>query len=195
MSAEPLQVPAGRLRHGMRVGLAILAASLAAAFVAVPSLEAQTCQVNNQASCTVLGDATRSLFITISPNTRLIVGAGPFALPTPGTSALATGFGLPLPIPVTVRSNTAWSVAISASSPTWSAVPGTARQNKPASDLQWGLAAGGPFTGLSTTPTTLQSGNASNGFALPLHLRASFDFSVDVAGSYQLPITLIVTAP
>lgn len=155
-----------------------------------------TCEVNNQAACTVPGDAVQSLYITISANARLDVPVGDIVVGAPtNPAALESGFSVPVPVSVTVRSNTTWSLALSAGAATWTGTPGSARQTKPAADLQWGASAGGPFSAISLAPTALGSGNATGGQSVPLFLRAAFDFQLDVAGSYQLPITLILTAP
>lgn len=170
-------------------------ATLASLGLAATSAHAQNCLLNGQSQCVVTGDATRSLFITISPNTRLIVPTGNIVLSTPATTELQTSVGVPVPVSVTVRSNTAWSVSISAGATVWSATPASARQNKPASDLQWGLSPTGSFVGLSTTPVTLQSGGATGAANIPLHLRTLYNFALDRAGSYQLQVRVTITAP
>jgi len=176
-----------------RIGVALCA--LLAIASPVVARGQGTCEVNNQASCTAVASAAQSLYITITAASRLLVPVGDIVLPTPATSALATGFGVPAPVSVTVRSNTAWSVAVSSGAPFWTGTPGSARQNKPASDLQWGLSAGGAFTSLTATPVTVTSGTASSSATVPLHLRVAFNWAVDVAGSYRLPVTITLTAP
>lgn len=175
-------------RAGIWAGLLLLAAA--------PAVQAQTCEVNNQAACTVPGDVTQSLYITITANARLDVPVGNVVLGAPtNPAALETGFSVPVGMSVTVRSNTSWSVSIAAAAPTWTGTPGTARQDKPAAELQWGSAAGGPFAAASLVYAAVGSGGATAGQAVPLFLRAAFDFQLDVAGTSQLPISLLLTAP
>ncbi|MBX3175402.1 MAG: hypothetical protein KF709_13385 [Gemmatimonadaceae bacterium] len=156
---------------------------------------AQSCTLNYINECIVTGDATRSLFITITRNARLVAATGTLPLPTPSTTELQTTFGVPVSVPLTVRANSGWSVSISSTATVWSATPGSARQNKPVADLQWGLSAAGAFTGVTTGLVTVQSGSATGGASVPLHLRVSYNFALDRAGSYTIPVRITLTAP
>lgn len=138
----------------------------------------------------------QSLYITISANARLDVPVGDITLGAPKNPAsLESGFSVPVSVSVTVRSNTSWSIAIAAAAATWTGTPGSARQTKPAGDLQWSTTAGGTHTALTLAPVAVGSGAATASQAVPLFLRSAFDFQLDVAGSYQLPISLVLTAP
>ena len=153
-----------------------------------------TCTVNNQTNCTAAGSVTQALRITITAATRLIIPVGDFVMPVPEATALSTSFGIPLPIAVTVNSNKPWSLSLNATAATWSRISGLARLDKPSTDLQWGLSAGGAFFGVTTAPVTITNGAATSA-AIPLHLRVRYDFGLDVAGGYSLPLTLVITAP
>src|SRR5207247_6866533 len=89
------------------------------------------------------------------------------ALTAPAAAGYDAGFVANTGPTATVKSNRAWRLQISAAAATWTATntqPGVnARPNKPAADLEWGTAVGGPFTALSVTPATAKSGSATAG--------------------------------
>ncbi len=170
--------------------------ALVGALMAAQRVEAQgTCEVNNQASCIVAGSATQALFITVTKAAKIDVPIGNIVLPVPESTALSTGFGVPVLASVTVSSNVPWSVAVNAAATIWTATPGTARQTKPAVDLQWGLSAGGAFSSFTAAPVTVTTGVAGGGLIVPLYLRVRYDFGLDRAGSYSLPLSIVFTAP
>jgi hypothetical protein len=158
-------------------------------------LKAQTCEVNNQAACIVAGDATRSLYITVNSASRLIVPEGSIVLPPASVAALQTTFGTPVAVGVTVRSNIAWTVSVSSPAAFWTPVGGTARSDKPRSDLQWSTSAGGTFTNVGATGAALPVPVLPGEVAVPLFFRVRYEFGLDRAGSYQLPVTLTLAAP
>lgn len=175
-----------RLRWLLAVPLVLASAPLAAQ---------GTCEVNNQTSCVFGNDAAHAISVTVTIAARLTAAATSVALPVPGVASFDTGFGVPASVGLQVRSNTSWAVTILAVDPLWAASPGTARQNKPASDLQFGLTAAGPWTDLSTLAQGLTSGAATGTAAPTLYLRAKYDWTIDAAGAYSLPIQLVLTAP
>lgn len=179
------------MRNHLRA--AVVAALLLAALA---PLGAQgTCEVNNQTSCTFGNDAAHAISVTITIAARLTASTATVALPSPGVASFDAGFGTPASVGLQVRSNTSWAVTISSVDALWGATPGSARQDKPASDLQFGLSAAGPFMDLTTLAQTLTSGAATGTAAPTLYLRAKYNWISDAAGSYTLPVELVLTAP
>src|SRR2546427_167569 len=90
------------------------------------------------------------LQLTLSSTTTTLAG--------PALSDYDAGFVANQGPTAVVSSNRAWRLQLSAAAPTWTATstqPGVAaRPNKPAADLQWSTAAGGPFTALTTPPVS-----------------------------------------
>lgn len=164
-------------------------------FLAAPLAAQGTCEVNNQTSCVFGNDAAHAISVTVTIAARLTAAATSVALPVPGVASFDSGFGAPASVGLQVRSNTTWAVTILAVDPLWSASPGTARQDKPAADLQFALSAVGPWTDLSTLAQGLTSGAATGTAAPTLFLRAKYSWTIDAAGSYSLPIQLVLTAP
>ena len=175
-----------------------LPAALLVGLLAAPvaGAEAQgNCNVNNRNSCQVGGTATYGMNLTISTVVRLQIPGSPIALGTATATDFAAGFGTPLSVPVNVRANRSWTVTLRGTSATWTGTGPRARLNKPVGDLQWGTAAGGPFTNLSTTAVTLGTGGATAGQPINLHLRTRYTWTLDGPGSYSLPLQLTITAP
>lgn len=156
-----------------------------------------TCEVNNQASCVIVGSAAQSVTVTVTKLARLSVPLGDIVLPSPvSLAAIETGFGAPATLAVEVRANTPWSLALSSGSATWSASPlATARQNKPIGELEWSLAAGGGYAALTQTPVTARAETLQGIYPFSIFFRARFDFSLDVPGAYTAPVTVLLTAP
>ncbi len=178
----------------MRTRAALALATLAA-LVAAPLAAQGTCEVNNQASCVFGNDATHAISVTITVAARLTASATSLTLPSPGAASFDAGFGVPASVGLQVRANTSWSVTILALDALWAATPGTARQDKPASDLQFSVAMEGPFTDLSTLGQSVISGVATGTAAPTLYLRAKYAWAMDAAGAYTLPVQLVLTAP
>jgi len=160
-------------------------------------LEGQTtCEVNNQASCTIQ-DATMTITLNISRAARLSVGGTSLTLPIPSALGVDGAPGLSAVYPVTIQSNTNWTLGLQTTAALWNGTPiSTARQNKPASDLQWNNpAVNGTFLDLSPTTTTIGSGGATAGSVVNLNLRVRYSFMLDLPGTYTLPLQLLLTAP
>lgn len=171
----------------------VLTASLLLA--AAPLAGQGTCEVNNQASCAFGNDAAHAISVTITVAARLTAASTTVVLPVPGVTSFDAGFGTPAAVGLQVRANTSWAVTILAVDPLWAGTPGSARQDKPASDLQFGLSPVGPFTDFTTLAQALTSGAATGTAAPTLYLRAKYAWASDAAGSYTLPIQLVLTAP
>src|SRR5207247_1838280 len=76
-------------------------------------------------------------------------------------------------------------------SPTW----GWARRNRPAADLQWGTAVGGPFAAWSVTPATAKSGSATAGTPTSIFFQTMYSWGLDTPGAYSLPVVFTLLAP
>ncbi|MGH7701378.1 MAG: hypothetical protein ACREMJ_12775 [Gemmatimonadales bacterium] len=182
-----------------RLGHAVLPLVAAATVVSlgVPRrTEAQTCTAPvPNGSCAV----TTSTTLPIGTVMQLTLDATATVLGTPGTADYDAGFVADNGPTATVKSNRPWRLQISAASALWSAAntePGvSARVDKPAGDLRWSTAGGGPFTGLSTIPVDAQTGGASGGAAVTLFYRTVYDWTLDTPGAYSLPVVLTLTAP
>lgn len=170
---------------------------IAAAAVAVPSRsDAQlTCTANLVANCTLGGAASAGMTITIPTVARVTVASSTVALPAPTEASYNTGFGSPGSVSFEVRANAAWTVVISSASALWSFSPPSARNNKPRADLQWSLNSGGPYTDISASLVTFASGAATNSSIQTLYLRSKYNWTLDLPGSYSLPVSIVLTAP
>ncbi len=154
-----------------------------------------TCEVNNQAACTVT-DASFTITLTVSRAARLTMPSTTAALPIPSALAGDGAGGVAINFSPTVQSNTPWSLSISASSVSWSGVPVSARQDKPSTDLEWSLNGSTGWTALTTTTAGVYSAQpATNAAAFPLYLRVRYWFLLDKPGSYTLPVQVLFTAP
>lgn len=185
----------GRLsRGGTRWALGL---GVALALISPAGLAGQTrCEVNNQASCTIQ-DPTMTITLNISRAARLSVGGTTLALPLPSALAPDGSPGVPAVYAVTIQSNTNWSLGLQAIDALWSGTPiSTARQDKPASDLQWNNPAlNGSFLDVGLTNTTIGSGVATAATVVSLNLRVRYSFGLDLPGTYTLPLQLLLTAP
>jgi hypothetical protein len=161
-------------------------------------------EVRAQGSCTyngfggncVLGDnATYAINLTITRAVRLALSTSNIALNPPMPDDYDAGFGYTAGPVLTVKSNSTWSLSIRVTQGTWTASPAPARANKPASELRWATSAAGPYSNFSTTAATVQSGPASAGTVIPLHLRVAYAWLLDTPGSYSLPVQVTITSP
>lgn len=160
-----------------------------------PATAQGTCTLIGQNTCAVGGNATYGITVTVTVASRLTIPSTVVALAGPTSGSFDAGVGVAVSVPISVWSNTGWALTVRATNATWTAVPGTARQNKPAADLQWALAPGGPFVAMTTTSATVQSGVAVGGGVVSLHLRALYQWTLDRPGAYELPLQLTITAP
>lgn len=172
----------------LAVALAVPARALAQTCTAqAPPATPWTCTVSTSAALTI-GDV---LQLTLSSTTT--------TLTAPSSADYDAGFVLNTGPTATVRGNRAWRLQISAATATWGATntqPGvSAWTNKPAGDLLWSTAAGGPFTALSTTPATVTSGNASAGTGSSFFFRTAYSWALDTPGAYSLAVVFTLVAP
>jgi hypothetical protein len=154
------------------------------------------CTRNGQGTCVIGDDATHAIRITITQAIRLESSSGAVSLATPTGLDYDAGFGLTVGPSLTMKANVPWTVTLRATQALWTASPAPARANKPVTDLQWGVAAVGPFADLTTSTTTIATGAAgTNGTLIPLHFRVKYAWTLDTPGTYSIPLQLTVTAP
>src|SRR5690606_37889577 len=107
----------------------------AATALAVPLAAQANCEVNNQASCTVGGNAAHGITITIHTVVRLSTPTTSITLPTQaGGGGVGTYYGTELMVPFLVRANTAYALTVSSSQAIWSSSGTGARTDKPRAD-------------------------------------------------------------
>jgi hypothetical protein len=178
---------------------AILALLASAGLLAAPALAAQNCTTANfnNSSCTVT--------VAVS------VGSGAGGMPTVlamSLSADSTNLTAPTTanfgadssatitdanaVTLTVRGNQGFHITLKANGANWTGPVAT----KPASDLSWATASGGPYSAVSTTAATIFStSSATNSTPVNLSFRTRYNFIQNVPGSYSLTLTFTLTSP
>lgn len=99
------------------------------------------------------------------------------------------------PVAITARANRSYTVTISAAAPTFSYTGSRPNPNKPRSDLQWALSAGGSFTSVGLGGTVLSGGSATNGASQNVYYRTLWSISQSPAGNYALDVSFTISAP
>ncbi|MGH9260721.1 MAG: hypothetical protein ACRD08_12620 [Acidimicrobiales bacterium] len=137
--------------------------------------------------------------LTVGQVLQLLLSTASSTLTAPAEGDYEAGYVADAGPSATVQSNAPWTLGISATAAVWTATnaePATAaRIDKPAGDLQWSTAVGGPFTPLSTTPTLAASGSATAGAVSSLFYRTTYSWALDTPGAYSLTIRFTLTAP
>src|SRR3954462_4697318 len=112
-------------------------------------------------NCSIPG----SVSMTAGRVVRLQMSAGSTSLTAPTPADFDAGFNSTTGPTLTVSANAPWTLHIRSAGAVWTATntsPGApARTNKPAADLQWGTAAGGSFSALTTSDASLVGGSAT----------------------------------
>jgi hypothetical protein len=147
--------------------------------------------------CTTAANAAR-LSITIGPAFALTVAPANTVLSAPAAADFNTGYVQTTGPTATMRSNTSWTISISASTATWTGVTTQtepAWTSKPATDLRWATAPGGPFTAMTTTAATVLTGAATAGSSVTLYYRTNYSWTTDTPGNYSIQIVLTMIAP
>lgn len=166
------------------------------ALVALPAAAQSSCNVTSAGTCSTTG--TLSITIGIGRAVQLELSAASTTLSSPTAADYDAGFAATSGPSGTVRSNAPWSLVISAATATWTAAnteSEPARTNKPSTDLLWALSPSGPFTALTTTPTTIASGAATSGISGTLYYRTRYDWLLDTPGTYSIQVVLTLIAP
>lgn len=137
--------------------------------------------------------------LTIGNVVQLSISATSTTLTSPGIANYNAGFVADPGPTATIQCNGPCRLQVSAATATWSAtntvVSAPARANKPASDLTWSTSAGGSFTGLTTTPATVQSLSATAGSSLSLFYRTLYAWNLDTPGNYSLTVVITLASP
>ncbi len=180
----------------MRIGMAILAGAVGTLMTITPSVAG--------AQCTVAGDGDScnrngSVSMTAGRVILLQMSAASTPLTAPTPTDFDAGFNSTAGPTITIRSNSSWRLNLRSSTALWSATttsPGApARANKPAADLRWSTASGGPFVALTTTNVNFFSGNATAGSSTTLYFQTLYAWTLDTPGDYSLALVLTLTSP
>ena len=130
---------------------------------------------------------------------QLALTASATALTAPATADYDAGFVADNGPTATVKCNRSWTLRIAAGAALWTAtntVPGvTERANKPAADLQWSIAAGGPFAGLTVAGVTAKTGGATASTVTPIYFHTLYSWTLDTPGAYWIVAVFTLTAP
>ena len=178
---------APRLLSLVGLGAALVAGSpvAAAAQSCTAPVPSGTCTVTTSASMT----AGTVMQLTLSSTSTLLTA--------PSGASYDLGYAADNGPTATVKSNRPWKLQVSASTAVWSAAstePGVAaRGAKPAGDLTWSTAAGGPFTALTMAATDAALGNATGGTGVGFFYRTLYNWALDTPGSYSLTVVLTLT--
>lgn len=172
-------------------GAALALALVGAAALAAPAA-AQSCNAAIPAGTCSL---TTTTSFTIGPALQLTVSAASTILTTPQATDFDAGFTTDAGPTVTVQGNQTWTVQVGTSQAAWTASGAGARPNKPAGDLEWGLAAGGPFQSVSLTAQALGTGTRTAGTSYTVFYRTLYSWTLDTPGTYSLPVTFTLVTP
>ena len=171
----------------MRITAKLTMAVLALLALGAPQAQAQTCSTN---PCS-LNDTAK---VTVATVLRLTLSQSATSLTPPNEAAYDAGFQLDNGPTATVKSNRPWTLKLSANAALWTAANG-AQASKAAGDLQWALTSGGSYTGLSTTPATLITGNGTSGTAQAVFHKTLWSYAADTPGDYSLVVVYTLSAP
>ena len=133
---------------------------------------------------------TNTVRVHVGTVLRLSLQGAPVVVATASPETIRSGAQAGEGPSAVVRSNGSWKLHISAAQDVWTAVDGSARADKPASDLTWSSSAGGGFSSLSTGPAEAARGGPTNGTSLPLYYRTRFAPTSDTPGAYQMVVRL-----
>ena len=164
-----------------------------ALLLAAAGASAQSCTTTGSASCGVSGGLTVGM--TVGRATRLEI-SGNTTLTAPTAEDFNFGSKTSPGPTLTIRSNAAAHVTLVAATSSWAGSPNPgARQDKPASDLEWSN--GGSFTKLSSAQaaTIWSSTTATSTGSATLTFRTAYAWNLDVPGTYTLNLTFAIIAP
>lgn len=89
---------------------------------------------------------------------------------------------------LTVRSNADWDVTIQGAA--W-----TAPYAKPVGDIEWTVDGGTSWTAMTTSPVALDAGTPTAGDDIEIGYRTLWELADDEAGTYEMELSLAITAP
>jgi hypothetical protein len=162
-----------------------LALTLAAASVLVGAGTASATECTERV-CTV----TNTVLVHVGTVLRLSVQGSPVVMATASPETIQSGAQTGEGPSAVVRSNRAWKLHISTAQDVWTAADGSARLDKPASDLTWSSNPTDGFASLSTAPSEVARGGPTPGTALPLYYRTRFTPTSDTPGAYHMVVRL-----
>jgi hypothetical protein len=174
--------------------LAIAACALGALLALPAGAHAQTCNAPTpNGTCNVSTSTT----LTVGTVLQLTLGSTTTTLRAPLQADYDLGVVADNGPVATIKCNRPWKLQIAAAAATWTAVntvPGvSARANKPAADLTWGIAAGGPFTALSTVITNAALGAATASSTVNMFYQTKYNWTLDTPGAYSLVVVFTLT--
>lgn len=171
---------------------------VAALVLAARPLGAQTCTASLTAGAGSCSTAQFAASMTVNAVVQLTLSSTTTALTAPASVDYDAGFVANTGPSATVQCNVTCRLQISAATATWSATATTsvAPRSKPCADLTWSTSSGGTFTGLTTTPATVQSIPATGGSApVSLFYRTLYSWGADTPGNYSLTVVFTLAAP
>jgi hypothetical protein len=140
-----------------------------------------------------------SVSMTAGRVVRLQMSAGGTALTAPTPTDFDAGFNATTGPTLTVSANAAWTLHLRSAATFWTATntsPGApARTTKPAGDLRWSTASGGPFSALTISDVNLVTGAATASNATTLFFQTLYAWTLDTPGNYSLSVVLTLTSP
>jgi hypothetical protein len=177
-------------------GFGVTVVAMMIASSALPGAAAAQCSASGPGgTCTQPG----SVSMTAGRVIRLQMPAGSTALTAPTPTDFDAGFNATTGPTLTLSANAAWTLSLRSAATFWTATntsPGApARTTKPAADLRWGTASGGPFNALTITDANLVTGPATASNATTLYFQTLYDWTLDTPGNYSLSIVLTLTSP
>ena len=142
------------------------------------------------ASCTI------TVQMPVSDVFRLTLTSASTNLGTPVDADYTAGYVASTGPTVTAKVNRAYTVAVDATAATFGYSGSFTNPNKPASDLTWATASGGPFSSNAGTAATLVSGSSgTSGTSQTIFFRTTLSYAVDPPGSYTLTVRYTLSAP
>ena len=146
----------------------------------------------------IAAQASLTLTVQMPVNDVFALTITPISTPllTPTWADFTAGFkSAGTPVAVTARANRSYKVTISSSASTFTYTGSRPNPNKPRSDLQWALSAGGSFTSLGTGGTVLSGGSATNGITQNVYYRTLWNIAQAPAGNYAINVSFTISAP
>jgi hypothetical protein len=177
-------------------GLTLLAG---ATLLSAPGLAAQNCTTANfnNSTCTVTvavtvgsggGGMPTVLAMSLSADSTALTAP---AVANYGADSSATITDANA-VTLTVRGNKGFHITLKANAANWTGPVAT----KPASDLSWATASGGPYTTMSTTAATIfTTASATNSTPVNLSFRTKYNFIQNAPGAYSLTLTFTLVSP
>lgn len=177
-------------------GLGVTLVTLLIATAALPGAAGAQCNASGAGgTCNQAG----SVSMTAGRVIRLQMTAASTPLTPPTPTDFDAGFNATTGPTLTISSNAAWTLHIRSAAIFWTATntsPGApARTTKPAADLKWGTASGGPFSALTTTDVNLVTGVATASSVTNLFFQTNYSWTLDTPGNYSLAVVLTLTSP